>query len=317
MPAFRLIPDQPRLHFVRYQYWAYVFSGALIVLTLILLPTRGLNLGIDFRGGVLIEVGMPSAPDLALMRASLDGLGLGEIALQEFGDPSDILIRLERQPGGEPAQLAAAEQVKATLQQQFGADISYRRIEMVGPKVSADLLRAGSEALVFALLAILVYVWFRFEWQFGVGAVVALIHDAVATLGLYSLFGLEFNLSSVAALLTIVGYSINDTVVIYDRIRENLLRYKAMPLADLVDRSLNETLARTTMTSFTTLLALIALAFFGGPVVRGFTIAMIWGVFVGTFSSIYVASPIVLHLRPRREPDSESVSALDIPDSGR
>jgi preprotein translocase SecF subunit len=188
---------------------------------------------------------------------------------------------------------------------------------MVGPKVSADLLWAGTEAVVFAMLAILAYIWFRFEWQYGIGAVAALVHDALTTLGLFSLFGLEFNLSTVAALLTIVGYSINDTVVIYDRIRENLRRYKAMPLADLVDRSLNETLARTTMTSFTTLLALIALAFFGGPVVRGFTIAMIWGVFVGTFSSIYVASPIVLHLRPRREPDSESVSALDIPDSGR
>jgi preprotein translocase subunit SecF len=313
---FRLIPDQPRLHFVRYQYWAYAFSGALILLTLILLPTRGLNLGIDFQGGILIEVGMPTAaPDLAAMRASLDGLGLGEVALQEFGSPSDILIRVQRQAGGEQAQVAAIDQIKATLQRQFGDEVSYRRVELVGPKVSADLFWAGTKAVVFALFAILAYVWFRFEWQYGIGAVAALIHDAVTTLGLFSLLGLEFNLSSIAALLTIVGYSINDTVVIYDRIRENLRRYKAMPMPALIDRSLNETLARTTMTSFTTLLALIALVLVGGPVIRGFTIAMIWGVFIGTYSSIYVASPMVLHLHPRRESADEPAAAGKSPDA--
>jgi preprotein translocase subunit SecF len=305
MHGFRLIPDQPRLHFVRYRYWAYAFSAALVALTLILLPTRGLNMGIDFRGGVLIEVGLPQPPDLAAMRATLGALGLGEVALQEFGEPSNILIRIERQPGGEPAQIAAADEVKAALQQQFGDDVSYRRVELVGPKVSADLLWAGTEALGFALLAILAYIWFRFEWQYGVGAVVALIHDAVTTLGLFALFGLEFNLSTVAALLTIIGYSINDTVVIYDRIRENLRRYKAMPLADLIDRSVNETLARTTMTSFTTLLALFALAVVGGPVIRDFTIAMIWGVLIGTYSTVYVAAPMLLHLHLRREPADE------------
>jgi preprotein translocase SecF subunit len=301
MHRFRLIPDQPRLHFVRYRHWAYAFSAALIALTLILLPTRGLNLGIDFQGGVLIEVGLPQPPDLAAMRASLGSLGLGEIALQEFGEPSNILIRVERQPGGEPAQLAAVDEVKAALQQQFGDDVSYRRVELVGPKVSGDLLVAGIEALGFALLAILAYIWFRFEWQYGVGAVVALIHDATTTLGLFSLFGLEFNLATVAALLTIIGYSINDTVVIYDRIRENLRRYRTMPLGDLIDRSVNETLARTTMTSFTTLLALLALAVVGGPVIRDFTIAMIWGVLIGTYSTVYVAAPMLLHLHLRRE----------------
>jgi preprotein translocase subunit SecF len=305
MHGFRLIPDQPRLHFVRYRYWAYAFSAALVALTLILLPTRGLNMGIDFQGGVLIEVGLPQPPDLAAMRATLGALGLGEVALQEFGEPSNILIRIERQPGGEPAQIAAADEVKAALQQQFGDDVSYRRVELVGPKVSADLLWAGTEALGFALLAILAYIWFRFEWQYGVGAVLALIHDAVTTLGLFALFGLEFNLSTVAALLTIIGYSINDTVVIYDRIRENLRRYKTMPLADLIDRSVNETLARTTMTSFTTLLALFALAVVGGPVIRDFTIAMIWGVLIGTYSTVYVAAPMLLHLHLRREPVDE------------
>lgn len=301
MRGFRLIPDRPRLHFVRYRYWAYAFSTALVVLTLILLPTRGLNQGIDFQGGVMIEVGMPQAPDLATMRAALDGIGLGEVALQEFGEPTDILIRIERQAGGEDAQLAAVDLVKATLAEQFGDDISYRRVEVVGPKVSEDLFWSSAWALGLALVAIMVYVWFRFEWQFGVGGVLALAHDAFTTLGLFSLLGLEFNLTTVAALLTIVGYSINDTVVIYDRIRENLRRYKAMPLAELIDLSINETLARTVMTAVTTLIALIALAVVGGPVIRDFTIAMIWGVVIGCYSTIYVASPIVLHLHLRRE----------------
>ena len=280
MRSFRLIPDDTRIPFVRHRYWAYAFSGALVLLTLILLPTKGLNFGIDFRGGILIEAGMPTAaPDLAAMRASLDDLGMGEVALQEFGNPSDILIRVEHQAGGEQGQIAAVDKVKAALAEQFGQDVSYRRVEFVGPKVSADLLWAGTQATVYALIAILVYIWFRFEWQFAVGAVVALIHDAVTTIGLFSLLGLEFNLASIAAILTIIGYSIN------------------------------ETLARTVMTSFTTLLALLALLFVGGPVVRGFTIAMIWGVVIGTYSTIYVASPMVLHLHLAREPAAQAPEA--------
>jgi preprotein translocase SecF subunit len=303
MRSFRLIPDDTRIPFVRYRYWAYAFSGALVALTLILLPTKGLNFGIDFRGGILIEVGMPGpAADLAAMRSTLQDLGLGEIALQEFGGPANLLIRVERQAGGEAGQLAAVNQVKAALAERFGKDVSYRRVEFVGPKVSEDLLWAGTQATVYALAAILVYVWFRFEWQFAVGAIVALIHDAVTTLGLFSLLGLEFNLTTIAAILTIIGYSINDTVVIYDRVRENLRRFKAMALPELIDRSINETLARTVMTSLTTLLALVALVVAGGPVIRGFTIAMIWGVLIGTYSTIYVASPMVLHLRLPREP---------------
>ena len=314
MRSFRLIPDDTRIPFVRYRYWAYAFSGALVLLTLILVPTRGLNLGIDFQGGILIEVGMPTAaPDLAAMRSTLGDLGLGEVALQEFGTPSDILIRVEHQAGGEEGQLAAVDEVKAALAERFGKDISYRRVEFVGPKVSEDLLWAGTQATVYALIAILVYVWFRFEWQFAVGAVVALIHDAVTTLGLFSLLGLEFNLASIAAILTIIGYSINDTVVIYDRVRENLRRYKAMPLPELIDRSINETLARTVMTSLTTLLVLIALVAAGGPVIRDFTIAMIWGVLVGTYSTIYVASPMVLHLHLSREPTPQ---ATETPEAG-
>ena len=312
MRSFRLIPDDTRIPFVRYRYWAYAFSGALVLLTLILLPTKGLNFGIDFRGGILIEAALPTTPDLGAMRASLDGLGLGEVALQEFGSPSDILIRVEHQAGGEQGQIAAVDKVKGALTEQFGQDVSYRRVEFVGPKVSADLLWAGTQATVYALVAILAYIWFRFEWQFAVGAVVALIHDAVTTIGLFSLLGLEFNLASIAAILTIIGYSINDTVVIYDRVRENLRRYKAMPLPDLIDRSINETLARTVMTSLTTLLALLALLFVGGPVVRGFTIAMIWGVVIGTYSTIYVASPMVLHLRLAREPAAQAAESPEL-----
>jgi preprotein translocase subunit SecF len=310
MCTFRLIPDDTRIPFVRYRYWAYAFSGALVLLTLILLPTKGLNLGIDFQGGILIEAGMPGpAADLAAMRSTLQDLGLGEIALQEFGGPANVLIRVQRQEGGEQAQLAAVEKVKTALAERFGKDVSYRRVEFVGPKVSEDLLWAGTQATVYALIAILAYVWFRFEWQFAVGAVVALIHDAVTTLGLFSLLGLEFNLTTIAAILTIVGYSINDTVVIYDRVRENLRRYKAIPLPELIDRSINETLARTVMTSLTTLLALIALVVAGGPVIRGFTIAMIWGVLIGTYSTIYVASPMILHLRLPREAMAQPAEA--------
>jgi preprotein translocase SecF subunit len=308
MRSFRLIPDDTKIPFVRYQYWAYAFSAALLLMTLILLPTKGLNLGIDFRGGILMEVGMPGPAELATMRSTLNGLGLGEVALQEFGAPSNVLIRVERQEGGEQGQLAAVNKVKGALAERFGNDISYRRVEFVGPKVSSDLLWAGTQASVYAVIAILAYIWFRFEWQFAVGAVLATVHDAVTTLGLYSLFGLEFNLTSIAAILTIVGYSVNDTVVIYDRIRENLRRYKSMPMPDLIDRSINDTLTRTIMTSLTTLLAVMALVVAGGPVIRGFAVAMIWGIITGTFSSIYVASPIVLHLRLPREPVAQAAA---------
>jgi preprotein translocase subunit SecF len=300
--GFRFIPDRTSIPFLRFERLGYAISAALVLVSVVLLPIKGLNLGIDFRGGILIEVRMPgAAADLGAMRATLGGLGLGEMALQEFGEPTDVLIRMERQAGDEEAQLAAVDQVKAALAAQFGADVSYRRVEFVGPKVSQELLWAGTQAVIYALIAILAYIWFRFEWQFGIGAVVALVHDVILTLGIFSLLGLEFNLSTVAALLTIVGYSLNDTVVIYDRVRENLRRYKTMALSELLDRSINETLARTVMTALTTLVALIALFVFGGPVIRGFTFAMVWGVLVGTYSTIFVATPLLLHLNLRRE----------------
>jgi preprotein translocase subunit SecF len=308
MISLRLVPDRTSFPFLRYRNLAFALSAALVVISLLLLPIKGLNFGIDFQGGTLIEVRMPGdAADLAGMRAALGRLGLGEVALQEFGAPTDVLIRIERQQGDEAEQLAAVDLVKGALAESYGEDISYRRVEFVGPKVSGELLWAGTQAVLYALIAILVYIWFRFEWQFGVGAVVALIHDVLLTLGIFSLLGLEFNLATVAALLTIVGYSLNDTVVVYDRVRENLRRYKSLPLPALLDRSLNETLARTLMTSLTTLIALGALFVFGGPVIRDFTFAMIWGVVVGTYSSIFIATPLLLHLHVRRPVGKEAV----------
>ena len=299
---FRLVADNTNVPFLSFRKIAYAVSGALALLTIVLLPTKGLNFGIDFKGGTMIEVRMPGdAADLATMRSTLNGLGLGEVALQEFGSPTDVLIRVEQQDGDQKAQLAAVDQVKQSLAQTFGEDVSYRRVEFVGPKVSTELFWAGAEAVLFALLAILAYIWFRFEWQFAVGSIVALVHDVMLTLGIFSLLGLEFNLATVAALLTIVGYSLNDTVVVFDRVRENLRKYKKMLLPDLLNRSLNDTLARTLMTSVTTLLALAALFIFGGPVIRDFTFALIWGVLIGTYSSIFIASPVLLHLNLRAE----------------
>jgi preprotein translocase subunit SecF len=307
MRTFRLVPDGTHIRFMHYQYWGYAFSGTLILLTLILVPLKGLNFGVDFRGGLLIEVRVPgTTADLGTMRSLLGGLGLGEVALQTFGEPNDVLIRVQRQEGGEEAQLAAVEKVKTALSQAFG-DVSYRRVESVGPKVSSELLWSGAQAVIYSFIAILAYVWFRFEWQYGVGTILALVHDVGTTIGIYCLFDLEFNLTSVAALLTIVGYSLNDTVVIFDRVRENLRKYKTMQLSDLLDRSINETLARTMMTSLTTLLALVALLIFGGPVIRGFTIAMIWGVVIGTYSTVYISTPVLVHLNLRRESAAPAV----------
>ncbi|MCB1507543.1 MAG: protein translocase subunit SecF [Hyphomicrobiaceae bacterium] len=272
-------------------------TALLVVGSLVLFGLNGLNLGIDFRGGTLIEIKTTDGPaDIAGLRQSLGALGLGDVEVQEFGAPDDVLIRVEQQPGGDEAQQAVVDRVRAAL----GEDnVDYRRFEVVGPRVSAELAQAGSIAVGAALLAILVYIWVRFEWQFAIGAIIATVHDVILTIGLFSITQLEFNLSSIAAILTIVGYSLNDTVVVYDRVRENLRRYKKMALADLIDLSINTMLSRTIMTSVTTLIALGALFLFGGEVIRSFTAAMIWGVAVGTFSSIFVAGPTLIYLNLR------------------
>jgi len=292
MRMLKLVPSDTKLPFMAWRRGAMIVSLALAVLSVAAAFLPGLNFGIDFKGGILIEVKYPSPPDLGAMRAQLSGLGLGEVELQEFGDANDILIRVERQPGDTGAQNDAVGKVRGAL----GEGIDYRRVEFVGPKVSAELVEAGAIAVLLAVALMLVYIWFRFEWHFGVGAVVALIHDILLSIGMLAVTQLEFNLATIAALLTIVGYSINDTVVVYDRVRENLRRYKSLALVELLNRSINDTLSRTTMTSLTTLLALIALFLFGGEVIRGFIFVMIWGVLIGTYSSIFIASPLLLSL---------------------
>ncbi|SLN55915.1 protein translocase subunit SecD [Oceanibacterium hippocampi] len=305
----RLVPKSTTVPFIKMRLVAFALSIALGIGSMAMFAGPGLNRGIDFEGGILMEVGFPEAADLSVMRSTLGGLGLGDVALQNFGADDDILIRVERQPGGDDAQNIAVTQVKDSLEANFGTDLSYRRIEFVGPTVSEELIWTAIEAVAVAIAAMLIYIWFRFEWQFSVGAVIAIVHDVILTIGMFSITGLEFNLASVAAILTIVGYSINDTVVVYDRIRENLRKYKTMGIADLLDQSINETLSRTTLTSFTTLLALFALYFFGGEVIRGFAAAMIWGIFVGTYSSIFVASPLLMVFgvdRKRLEDDEDA-----------
>ena len=301
MFKIRLIPAKTSIPFMRWHRPAFAGSAVAGVVSIVLLVIFGLNFGIDFRGGTLIELRTPGAANLAAMRASLSDLGLGEVALQGLGEPSDVMIRVELQEGGEGegAGQTALGIVKEALERDIGQGIYYRRVEDVGPKVSAELIRAGALALVLAIAAMLVYIWFRFEWQFSLGAVAALVHDVVMTIGLFSLTGLDFNLATIAAILTIIGYSMNDTVVIYDRIRENLRKYKTMNLAELLDLSVNDTLSRTVVTSATTLLALMALRFIGGEVIESFTVAMMWGVVVGTYSSVFVAAPLLLYLKVR------------------
>ena len=296
MRLVSLIPTGTKIDFMRLRRAAGRASIALTVLSAILFLAVGLNYGIDFRGGILIEIRTEGPSDIGRLRSELSTLDLGEVELQEFGEPTDVLIRIERQTGDEREQLKAVEVVKGAL----GTGVDYRRVEFVGPKVGAELIQAGITAVLLALTAMLVYIWFRFEWQFGVGAVIALMHDVILTIGIFSVLGLEFNLSTVAAVLTIAGYSINDTVVIYDRVRENLRKYKTLPIDDLLNLSVNETLSRTILTSVTTLLALLCLFFFGGQVIKGFSFAMIWGVIVGTYSSIWIAVPLLTYMKLKR-----------------
>ena len=303
----QLVPAGTNIQFIARRVAFFIFSVVLIAAALGLFGVRGLNYGIDFQGGIMIDVKTQGPADIASMRSTLSDLGLGEVALQEFGAPDDVLIRLQKQPGGDDAQQVAVEKVKLAL----GSEVEYRRTEFVGPKVSEELFLDGVYAVCGAMFAILLYIWFRFEWQFGIGAVVALVHDVISTIGVFALLGMEFNLSTVAAILTIAGYSINDTVVVYDRVRENLRKYKTLALPDLLNRSINETLSRTVMTSLTTLLALLALYFLGGEVIRGFSFAMIWGVIIGTYSSICVAVPLLLYMKlPRRAKVSEEAGEV-------
>lgn len=305
MRGLRLVPSDLKIDFAGHRYIAFAVSGFIIISSIFLMATRGLNFGIDFTGGTLIESRLENPVNVAELRETLNALGVGEVSIQEFGSPTDALIRLQAQEGGEDADKVAIQKVRTAMDEKY-TKVDYRRVEFVGPQVGGDLKKQGLYALLASVIAILAYVWFRFEWQYGVGAIVALIHDVVGTLGLFALTQLPFDLSTVAAVLLVAGYSTNDTVVIFDRIREVMHKYKKMPITDIINRSINETLPRTTLTALTVLLALAALLIFGGEVIRGFVIALIFGVFIGTHSSIFIASPPLIYFPLRPEPEKKS-----------
>ena len=304
---FRLVPAKTTVNFMGGRRIAATLSAVLVAASIAGAAVLGLNFGIDFRGGTLVEVRTEQAADVGQIRGIVGGLGFGDVAVQTFGEDTDVLIRVEAQPG-EGANQLVAETVGTTLKEQIpGTEV--RRVEFVGPKVSGELLQAGILAVTLAVLAVLVYIWLRFEWQFGLAAVVALAHDVALTVGVFEITGIEFNLAIIAALLTIVGYSLNDTVVVFDRVRENLRKYKQMSLVELMNLSLNETLSRTLMTSITTLIALVSMFILGPEVIKGFTFAMIWGVIVGTYSSVFVAVAALLWLGVKRDWTAESAKA--------
>jgi preprotein translocase subunit SecF len=305
----RIVPDDTKFDFMRFRRISFPISALMSILAITLYFTHGLNFGIDFSGGTLIEI-QTKAPkaDIAKMRTTLNGLGLGEVHLQEFGSPNDVLIRFKEQPGGDKAQQAAVAKARAAL----GKDVTYRRVEVVGPSVSTQLLSYGIIGLMTAILGILIYLWFRFEWQFALGAMIANVHDLVLTVGFMSLTRINFDLTSIAALLTILGYSLNDTVVIYDRIREMLRRYKKLSMPELLNISVNSTLSRSVITHLTVSLALLSLLLYGGQAIHSFTATMMFGVvLVGTYTSVFIAAPVLIYLGVGTGRDSLSGSNRD------
>ncbi len=299
----RFFPVETNFDFMKVRWFAFAFSALALVFSVVEVPVRGLNFGIDFSGGLLVEVAKPDGVTLEDLRPVLSALDLNDLQLTEaagtgVGAEDVFIIKAstvaEEGIDAEAAQQNLTDLVRGTLVENFG-DVDIRRAENIGPRVSGELLQAGITALVVSLIFMVAYIWFRFEWQFSVGAVIALVHDVALTIGVFSFLQLEFNLTTIAALLTIIGYSMNDTVVVYDRVREELRKYKKLPLAEVINLAINKTLSRTILTSGTTLLALFAIYFLGGEVLRGFSFALIWGICVGTYSSIFVASALLLH----------------------
>src|SRR5712675_994980 len=310
----------PKIDFMRWHLFGFAFSAVLSIATIAVFLTVGLNYGIDFTSGPLIEGSVTRRPgDLAALRSKLDALHVGEPSLQGYIDkttadcaaspPACVLIRLPQQPGGDAAQMQVVQKVRDAL----GPGVEYRRTEVVGPSVGSELVRAGVLATALALGAILIYIWFRFEWQFGVGATIATLHDVITTVGLFAIFQLEFNLTTLAAILTIAGYSINDTVVIYDRVRESMRKYRTMPFRELINLALNETLSRTILTVSTVALAVLSLLVFGGEVLKGFSIAMLWGIVIGTYSSLFIAAPLLYYVQPNRRAIARTGDTADAP----
>ena len=307
----KLIPTDTHIPFTRWRVIAFAFSAIMVVSSLTAVALLGFNFGVDFRGGITIEVASDQPINLGEVRNTVTGLGLGNTKVQEVqdfsGSEKGVVVFLQQQQAdgaevdSEVAQQDASDKVQAALKELLGDNIEFRKIEVVGPTVFAELVRSGALAVALSITMMLLYISLRFEWQFGVGAIVALVHDVSITLGMFAVTRLEFNLPIIAAILTIVGYSINDTVVVYDRIRENLRKYKKKDLAELIDLSINETLSRTVMTSGTTLLTLIALFVIGGQVLQGFSFSMIFGILIGTYSSIFVASPFLMATGVKRD----------------
>ena len=297
----RLVPDKTNIDFMGKRWLGFIASGLLTIASLAVAAGMGggLNWGIDFTGGLLFEVRTSAPADLAKMRTALADKELGEVSLQNFGDDRTVLIRIQVHEEGKQQEIQ--KKVKDMLATGYGQGIEYRKQDYVGPTVGRELVHAGILATVLAFASIMVYVWFRFEWQFGFGAILALTHDVIMMVGFFAFTGFEFGLTAVAAVLTIIGYSINDSVVIYDRIRENMRKYKKMPMMQLLNHSINETISRTVLTAATTLIAALALAFFGGEALRGFSLSLAFGIVVGTYSSIYISAPILVYLNIRRD----------------
>lgn len=289
----RMIPVKTNFNFVKYKGIAFVFSLAISIMVLVSLFTHGIKLGIDFSGGIVMEVRATHDITVETFRETLSKYGYDSAEIQEFGKEHDVIIRL--QPKDAENQVAEVKKIQEAITQELGESIEFRKVDYVGPKVGKELVANGLKALVVAIIGMLIYIWVRFDWQFGIGAVLSLAHDAIVTLGFFVVTGFDFDHTSIAAILTIIGYSINDTVVIYDRIRENLRKHKDKPLKELINLSINETLSRTVMTVLTTLLVCLALVLVGGEVLRGFSMALFFGIAFGTYSSIYVAAPILLH----------------------
>lgn len=288
--------ESANFDFVSQRWVAFVITFLMIVGSIALFATKGLNYGIDFTGGVMMEVRVPQAPDLAKMRGKLDELELGQISIQEFGQPTDLMIRVPEQKGGNTAQQEALAKVQDVINSEFSeGKVDYRRTEFVGPQVGDELKMQGVWAFGLTIIAILGYVWYRFEWQYGVSSIICLVHDTLAVVGLFALLGMQFDLAALAAVLMVAGYSTNDTVIVFDRIRENRRKFKKMGMRELINLSVNQTLSRTLMTSLTTVLALVALLF-GGAVIRDFVIAMLFGVVIGTYSSIYVSGAALIYM---------------------
>ncbi len=306
MKLLRLTPENTKFPFMRFRRVSYPFSAFLSICSVLLFVFWGMNFGIDFAGGTLMELRAKSGTaDIALLRNLAEHLGVGDVGVQSFGNTSDVTLRFGVQPGGDAAQAAAVDKVRTAVSDGY----EIRRVETVGPSVSAELVQSGTLGVVLSIIAVLSYLWFRFEWQFAISAVIATMHDLLLTVGFFSLTQLEFNTTSIAAILTIVGYSLNETVVVLDRIREMMRKYKKMPTDQLIDVSINAVLPRTLMTATTVLLALFALVIFGGQVIRSFSLAMTWGVCVAVYSSIFICSPMMIYLGLRTEGGARSEAA--------